>query len=240
MEIIILAGGLGNRLKPVTKDIPKPMVDIAGKPFLFYMLNYLMNFNPKRFILSLGYRHEIITNYFGDNFYNIQISYSVEKMPLGTGGAVKLALGLAEDESVIVINGDTFFQIDLNYLIGQSEKSKMQFAIALKYLENFNRYGLITFDKQYKLTGFIEKTTQLSSGFINGGIYIIRKDFFETKTNRFKFDTESNFSFEEFIVATYREENYFGIPFDNYFIDIGIPDDYLKAVKEIPAICQLK
>jgi D-glycero-alpha-D-manno-heptose 1-phosphate guanylyltransferase len=113
---IILAGGLGTRLQSVVKDIPKSMADIAGKPFLEYQLNYLESQKIEHIILSVGYKYESIQNHFGSKYKNISISYAIEKEPLGTGGAVINALKEVKEDSVFILNGDTFFPISLENL----------------------------------------------------------------------------------------------------------------------------
>ena len=112
MEAIILAGGFGKRLKSKIKDIPKPMAPINGRPFLEYIMQKLLNYGFDHVVLSVGYKSEVISDYFGDNYFGIRISYVKETSPLGTGGAIKLALTKSKEDHIFIINGDTYFDID--------------------------------------------------------------------------------------------------------------------------------
>ena len=116
MEAIILAGGLGTRLQNVVKDIPKPMADINGKPFLKYLLDYLSGYEIEKVILSVGYRHEVIEHYFGKKYKNIELVYAIEEEPLGTGGGILNACSYLDTNLFYLINGDTFFNVNLNEL----------------------------------------------------------------------------------------------------------------------------
>jgi D-glycero-alpha-D-manno-heptose 1-phosphate guanylyltransferase len=223
-EAIILAGGLGTRLKSVVKDIPKPMANINGKPFLEYIFLYLKNFDIKRVILSVGYKADFIKSYFGDEFDGILIDYSEEKGELlGTGGAIKKSLKLASSNDVFILNGDTFFDVDLNKLYSFHKQMNSKLTISLKLMENFDRYGVIELGSKGKIQAFLEKKFY-KNGLINGGVYILNKDFF------LSLDLPDKFSFEgDFLEKEYKNYNFYGIKFDTYFIDIGVPEDYEKA-----------
>ena len=131
LEAIVLAGGLGTRLKSVVSNVPKPMAPIGDKPFLEYILKYLKKNGITRAILSVGYKSEIIEEYFGNNFEGIDLVYSVEKEPLGTGGAIKKAMSKVKSNQVYIINGDTFFDINLKSLILE-DNSKI--ILSLKHI----------------------------------------------------------------------------------------------------------
>lgn len=224
-EAIVLAGGLGTRLRSVVPDMPKPMALVQDKPFLEYLLEYLNKQGVTKAILSVGYMWQEIEKYFGDRFKNIDLVYSVENEPLGTGGAIKQALGFVESEYVYVLNGDTFFAVDLNKLyLGYTSKA----TLALKPMVNFDRYGCVEFDNDYQVTAFTEKTFR-EKGAINGGVYLLFKNLFDS------FDVESKFSFEEFLEKNFQNLKISVKVFDQYFIDIGIPEDYARAQKELQA-----
>ena len=174
LEAIILAGGFGTRLKSVVKDIPKPMAKINNRPFLELILQYLKKHNFKRVVLSVGYKWEIIKNYFGDNFQGIELIYNIENEPLGTGGAVKSSLDLINSDEVFILNGDTIFEIPLTEM-KLFDNSKI--TIAVKKMENFDRYGIVVFEDN-SVVEFKEKSFR-KNGFINGGIYLIRKNIFD-------------------------------------------------------------
>lgn len=225
-EAIVLAGGLGTRLKSVVKDFPKPMADINSKPFLEYLLNYLNRYDIKRVILAVGYKADIIKNYFGEKFKNTSISYSEEKELLGTGGAIKQALEFTNSKDILILNGDTFFGIDLRKFYQFYKNKNSNLTLALKEMKNFDRYGVIEIDNNYKIINFLEKKYR-KYGLINGGIYLLNKEFF------LSLNMPEKFSFEkDFLEKYYKYYDFYGIPFDSYFIDIGIPDDYEKAKRD--------
>ncbi len=226
MQAIVLAGGLGTRLRSVVQDLPKPMAPINGKPFLAFVLEYLKKQGITEIILSVSYKYELIQEYFKDEFYGIKIHYNIEKELLGTGGAIKDALKLVKKEAY-VLNGDTFFDIDLKKLVLNSSK----ICIALKQMQNFDRYGTINIDNQRIVTSFEEKVFK-KQGLINGGIYLLKKDIFD------KFSLEEKFSFEEFLQKNHKSLKIQTRIFNDYFIDIGMPEDYQKFLLFQGGICK--
>ncbi|EPW9115616.1 D-glycero-D-manno-heptose 1-phosphate guanosyltransferase [Campylobacter coli] len=216
MQAIVLAGGLGTRLKSVVQDIPKPMAPINGKPFLTFVLEYLKKQGITEVILSASYKYELIQEYFKDEFHGMKIRYNIEKELLGTGGAIKDALKFIQNQAY-VLNGDTIFDIDLKKLVLNDGK----ICIALKQMQNFDRYGTVNVDKQGIVTSFEEKVFK-KQGLINGGIYLLKKDVFD------EFDLEKKFSFEDFLQTKHKILKIQTQNFDDYFIDIGIPEDYMR------------
>ncbi len=214
MQAIVLAGGLGTRLRSVVQDLPKPMAPINGKPFLVFVLEYLKKQGITEIILSVSYKHELIQEYFKDEFYGMKIHYNIEKELLGTGGAIKDALKFVKNEAY-VLNGDTFFDIDLKKLILSNGK----ICIVLKQMQNFDRYGTVNVDEQGFVTSFEEKVFK-KEGLINGGIYLIKKDIFD------KFSLKEKFSFEDFLQKNHKILKIQTRIFDDYFVDIGVPEDY--------------
>ncbi|MCV3522366.1 NTP transferase domain-containing protein, partial [Campylobacter lari] len=152
MQAIVLAGGLGTRLKSVVQDLPKPMAPINGKPFLAFVLEYLKKQGIAEVILSVSYKYELIQEYFKDEFDGMKICYNIEKELLGTGGAIKDTLKLIQNQ-VYVLNGDTIFDIDLKKLVLNDSK----ICIALKQMQNFDRYGTVNVDDEGIVTSFEEK-----------------------------------------------------------------------------------
>ncbi len=225
-----MAGGYGTRLQSVIKDIPKPMADINGRPFLSYLMDYLLCQNIRKILLSVGYKHEIIKNYFGLRYKNLDIEYVIEDKPLGTGGAIKEALKWVEGDDVVVLNGDTFFYLELKKLIEFHLAQDAILTIAVKLMHNFDRYGTVVL-KEGKIINFEEKTFK-AAGYINGGVYVIKKKIFES------FDMKKDkFSFEmDFLHKNIEAIKPAAFSSDSYFIDIGIPEDYKKAQKEIGLI----
>jgi len=231
MQAIILAGGLGTRLKDIIKDCPKPMADINGKPFLEYVLTFLEKQGIDRTIFSVGYKSRVIKDYFGENFNNMKLIYSVEHQLLGTGGAIKRGLDFVKDGDVFVVNGDTFFDIDLKKFYQFHKEKKADLTIALKIIDHSDRYGIMKIDKNFQIKNFTEKKCKNKKALINGGIYVLNKDFF------LSFNLPEKFSFEkDFLEKYYNKCRFYGVPFDAYFIDIGVPDDYKRARKELEGV----
>ncbi len=222
MEAIVLAGGLGTRLRCVVSDLPKPMAPIGDKPFLEYILKYLQKNGITRAVLSVGYKWETIKEYFGDRFENIELIYSVEDEPLGTGGAIKKAINQIRNNQVYIINGDTFFDVDLKSLLLVDNSRLM---LSLKHMRDFDRYGCVESDNGLVIA-FTEKGYR-ESGNINGGIYLASSDIFNN------YELDEKFSFEEFMQVNFEKLKISVKVFENYFIDIGIPEDYHKAQSEI-------
>lgn len=214
-EAIILCGGLGTRLRSVISDVPKPMAPIINKPFLAFVLEYLKKQNISRVVLAVSYKYEIIQEYFGNSYLGMQILYSIEKEPLGTGGAILEALNLINSDSCYVLNGDTFFDVNLDRL----KLDNSDICVALKPMKNFDRYGSVDIDNNSYISAFNEKKFT-SNGLINGGVYLINKNIFNS------FNLPNKFSFEEFFQENFLIFNAKATVFDDYFIDIGIPQDY--------------
>lgn len=227
-DVIILAGGLGTRLRGEVKDTPKSMALINGRPFLDYQLRQIQAAGLKRIILSTGYLGEQVQDYFGNRFVDMEILYSHEKEPLGTGGAVKLAFTQVKTPYALVFNGDTMFRINVDMFFQRTIEKLANVSIALRNVDNASRYGSVECDAEGRISSFNEKTNIPQPGLINGGIYLIASRYFR------QFDFPEVFSLEKDFFGTQVKEGYFtGQVFDNYFLDIGIPEDYQRAQHEI-------
>lgn len=224
MEAIILAGGFGTRLAHIVKDVPKPMADVCGKPFLTYILDDIINKGITKSILAVGYKKEIIMNYFGSEYHNCYIEYSDEDKPLFTGGAIKKALKKCKDENVLIINGDTFFDVDLKGMFDSHIQNNADITVACKEMLNFDRYGTVSIEKG-RITEFKEKVFT-EKGIINGGIYIIKRNLLnDIKEEKFSFETD-------YMEKKIKNKNIYAFLSDGYFIDIGIEKDYYKAQED--------
>ena len=222
---IILAGGMGTRLKTIISDLPKPMAPIMNVPFLTYQLNYLKHFGIKKVIFSVGYLSEKIIAHYNQSFENISIEYSIEKNPLGTGGGIRMAMSNLKEDLVLILNGDSFFDLNLEQFYNLHLEQKAEFSLALRYVNNSERYGNIEFNSSHQITSFIEKNQLNQSGYINAGVYILSKKLYLQNTK-----PDINFSIEkEFFEKQLNQLIIKGFEFKDYFIDIGIPEDYLKA-----------
>jgi D-glycero-alpha-D-manno-heptose 1-phosphate guanylyltransferase len=226
-EVIILAGGLGTRLKDAVKDVPKPMAPIGNLPFLAYLFQYLKKFPINRVVLAVGHKHESISDYFGNQYLGMEIEYAIENEPLGTGGAIANALKLTKNKAVFLLNGDTFFKVNLLHLFQHHQKSKAQLTLALKPMQLFDRYGTVEI-RDSKITKFNEKKP-VNEGLINGGVYVIGKQSFESLNLPVKFSFE-----KEILEKETAHWNMQALICEDYFIDIGIPDDYNRAQLELP------
>jgi len=224
-EAIVLAGGFGTRLQQVVSAVPKPMAPVAGKPFLQYMLDYLISHKVNHAVLAVGYLHETIINFFGDKYESLDITYSIESNPLGTGGGILQACNYVNGNNVFVINGDTFFDVDLVELSALHEHHHALLTVALKKMKRFDRYGTVDLDANGRISGFVEKK-YLDEGLINGGIYCLNKKIFHT-------ELPAVFSFEkEILEKEIVNRKIYGLLSEGYFIDIGIPEDFARAQDE--------
>lgn len=222
-EAIILAGGFGTRLQSVVKEQPKPLAPIQGKPFLDYLLQYLESYQINKVILAIGYKSDQIIERYKNGFNEIEIVFAEEKEALGTGGAIKNALFMAETENVLILNGDSIFKINLNQFFNSNTKN-CPLMLALRKIKNASRYGQVEINSNNLVTAFKEKTIEEQSGLINAGIYLIQKTWLLAMNFPTKFSFET-----EVLMKLYPSENFMGIEFQAYFIDIGIPEDYAKA-----------
>jgi len=179
IDVVILCGGKGERLKGVVDDRPKPMAEVNGRPFLDILLDYIAGFGLRRFILCVCHKGDFIKNYYQNRNVPFSILFSDEKKPLGTAGAIKHAEPLIESSPFLVINGDSFCRLDLNAFIDFHIKKKALFSMALSKLKDAAEYGRVVLDKSGKIIGYNEKTGPGSEdNFVNAGIYLFDKSIF--------------------------------------------------------------
>lgn len=222
MECIILAGGLGTRLSGVVSDVPKCMAPVAGEPFLAHVLRYLEGQGVDNVILSLGYKSEVVIDYLRQKAYTFKVSWVLEKEPLGTGGGIRRALMKSAAGKVFILNGDTFFDVDLRAMAAAFNPD-YKAMLALKPMRDFERYGAVQRDDAGSIAAFEEKQFR-SEGLINGGVYLLNK----AKEDLAGFPEK--FSFEkDFLEPEAGKQSLQAYISDAYFIDIGIPEDYYKA-----------
>lgn len=233
MEVIILAGGLGTRLRSVVSEVPKCMAPVAGKPFLWYLLKYLARYKITKVILSVGYLREVIYKWIENikDDFPFELDYVVEEEPLGTGGAIKLALDKTSGDNVLVLNGDTFFDVDIDVLYHSHIIGKKAITVALKPMKKFERYGTVSVDGYDGTVVSFNEKQFCEEGLINGGIYLIshKTPIFEKLPRKFSFETSV-------LEPQCLQQNLLGVVQDGYFIDIGIPDDYAKANEEFKTL----
>jgi D-glycero-alpha-D-manno-heptose 1-phosphate guanylyltransferase len=229
MEAIILAGGRGTRLSNVVPDLPKPMAPVAGRPFLSYLLDMLITQGVTRICLSTCYKAEAIERYFGASFRGTKIVYAREESPLGTGGAISAALSATTARDVFVLNGDTIAQVDLSAMYMQHEGSGDQLTVALKQVSDSARYGAVSV-RDGHIERFSEKGLS-GSGYINVGVYLLRRDLFNAMP------LPNAFSFEKQVLMDRLSDLRPGAFLSSgYFVDIGVPEDYARAQHELPSV----
>jgi D-glycero-alpha-D-manno-heptose 1-phosphate guanylyltransferase len=230
-EAIILAGGMGTRLQSVLGDLPKSLAPVAGKPFLSYLLDNSKKQGIKKFIFALGHGTDQVESFVKKSLPQGSYVCSVEEEPLGTGGAIYKACGLAESPNVIVLNADTFFGVSYSNLTIIHELRKADCTLALKPMKAFDRYGAVEFEKQVVI-GFKEKK-YYKEGFINGGVYALSVPSFLKKSFPVRFSFE-----QEYLEKEYRHGKILALVSEGYFIDIGIPEDYQRAQEQLVANIQ--
>lgn len=225
-EAIILAGGLGTRLRSEVADLPKCMAPVAGKPFLHFLISHLLEQGTGRFVFSLGYKHEAVESYLHEAWPELDFSIVVEKEPLGTGGAVVLAARETQNEQIFVANGDTMFLASLAAIYEAHIAANAECTLALKPMRDFDRYGAVSLGPTGTILSFHEKK-QYAEGLINAGLYLLDKTRFLSRT------FPGKFSFENAYLESYAAQGILqGTPLDEYFIDIGIPVDFHRAQEE--------
>ena len=221
-DVVILAGGLGTRLKSVSGELPKPMVDISGQPFLYRLMTYLEKQGATRIILSLSYKADyIIDRVVHDNPVGCEVDFVVEKEPLGTGGAIKYASSKVRTDKFIVLNGDTYCELNYSDFIEASTGTDL--LISGVEVNDVARYGSLDLDENSNVNAMVEKG-RTGPGIINSGIYIVSKEIMS------KF-AGNKFSFESDFLPKFKGE-FKAYVNSSYFIDIGIPEDYYIACEK--------
>ena len=224
---IVLAGGLGTRLKGVLKGLPKPMAPIRDRPFLEYQMDFWIDQGISRFILSVGYLNQTISSHFGDSYRSVQINYVQENTPLGTGGGLLMAAkNLAEP--FLLLNGDTFFEVDLNNLCLFHNKHKAEWTMSLFRSKDLDRYMGVELVKTGEVLVLKSKASQTDI-LVNGGVYLINP----SAISRLNLNPGIKSSLENQLLPSFLSlgGRLFGIECYGKFIDIGVPEDYYRAQK---------
>lgn len=225
MEAIILAGGFGTRLRAVVPDLPKPMALVGGRPFLEILLKQLAQAGFQRVVLALGYKAEIIEQHFGSHYIGMEIVYSVEDKPLGTGGAIRQALDYCLTDHVFIFNGDTYLALEIDQVEACWQQFKEPIIVARSVLDTA-RYGRVE-SEHSRFTGFSEKGTG-GPGLINAGCYVFPLTLLSA------FESGSTFSLETgFLAPAVHTLDFRVFVTEGHFIDIGVPEDYARAQTEL-------
>lgn len=222
MEAIVLAGGLGTRLSGVVPDLPKPLAPVAGRPFLSFVLDALEAGGFDSVVLAVGHRADAIRDCYGDRHGSMRLAYSVESTPLGTGGAIALALRQTSGAEVFVLNGDTFVELDFGAMRALHVREAERLTMAAQAVDDAGRYGTLDVRGDH-VHAFVEKGRS-GPGLINAGVYLLRRDLLGTDAGSHAFSFESDFLMPRAAAIRARAFRTHGL-----FIDIGIPEDYARA-----------
>jgi len=219
----ILAGGLGTRLRSVVADRPKVIADVSGRPFLAYLLEQVASAGIRNVVLCTGYMAGRIQECFGSTYGPLRITYSTEHEPLGTGGALRLALPYLESETVLVMNGDSYMDVDLRSFVNWFFQRQRQAALVLTEVDDTSRYGRVRIDPDGSIISFEEKCDNSGPGWINAGVYLIEKSVL-TRIPQGRF-----YSLEKDFFPQLVGGGLFGFCAEGRFIDIGTPQSYAVA-----------
>jgi D-glycero-alpha-D-manno-heptose 1-phosphate guanylyltransferase len=219
MEAIVLAGGFGTRLQSVISDVPKPMAPIGGRPFLEYLLDQLAHRGIHRVVLALGYLAPVIVRHFGGHYQGMELAYVVEDKPLGTGGAIRLAMDACRTDAVFALNGDTYLEPDLKAVASSWKERPIVLA---QLVDDTSRYGRLDVDGT-RLVAFREKGVP-GPGLINAGCYLLSKDALNAFPPGIPFSIET-----DYLVPGVENGDVDVVSVDGLFIDIGIPEDFVRA-----------
>ena len=229
MELFILAGGLGTRLRELVKDVPKPMALVKDEPFLNHVMRYWKKQGIKKINISIGYLGKVIKDYYGKSFEGTEINYIIENTPLGTGGAfLKFLKIFNSSDNFLMINGDTFFKVNLSNTVKFHNSSNSILTICAFQSENFNRYSNILHDEKGRIIKFGVKNSSINQKFIcNGGVYVVSPHIYNYFVNYKKNKCSLENDLFNYLIT--KNKNIFVKLCDSHFLDIGLPNDYKYA-----------
>jgi D-glycero-alpha-D-manno-heptose 1-phosphate guanylyltransferase len=223
---VVLAGGVGSRLRPVVADRPKPLADIAGRPFLAYLLDELVRWGIVDIVLCTGYLGEQISARFGEAYRGARLQYSQESQPLGTAGALRLALPLLRSDTVLVLNGDSFCRANLAQF-GEWHSARRSLAtMLLVKVPDTGRYGRVQLDDDARIVQFEEKGRSVGPGLINAGLYLVQRPLLEIIP-----EVATVVSLERDIFPLWIRNDFRGYETSGAFLDIGTPESFAQAQK---------
>ena len=232
MQALVLAGGEGTRLRPLTYTTPKPVMPLAGRPFLSFMLDWVHSHGVEEVILSCGFMSDDVKRVLGDIYDGMRLRYVIEDEPLGTAGPVRLAFdqGLLE-ERMFVLNGDVLTDMDVTAELGAHERSGARVTLALYAVDDTSSYGVVPTDAEGRVEAFLEKAAgaEAPTNRINAGAYVVERDVVE------EIPAGRAVSFEREVFPALVGEGLYGFPAAGYWVDIGTPDRYLEATWDLLA-----
>ncbi|MBI1839709.1 MAG: nucleotidyltransferase family protein [Verrucomicrobia bacterium] len=221
--VLILAGGLGTRLRSAVSDRPKVLADVGGRPFLAYWLETLALQGFQNVVLCTGYLSDHIERCFGDSYGPLKLRYSVESSPLGTGGAIRQALAQTEGSELLVLNGDSYCEVDLAEFWRDRARRRFPAAMALHYCADTRRFGRVTLTPENRVESFLEKSDLLRAGWINAGVYLLPSGWIR------EIAENAPASLERDLLPGWLTNGIYGFPSTGRFIDIGLPETLARA-----------
>lgn len=232
VDAIILAGGLGTRLRGVVSDLPKVLLPVNGKPFLDILLRHLDQSGIiSKVILAVGYRAEKVIEYYQNcRTFSFSIVFSVETELLGTGGAIRKAMGYAETDDILVLNGDSYVDVNLEEISAAHQAKKAAMTVVVKEVPDASRYGRVLLDSDGRLVAFEEKKNEPAGGYVNAGVYLFNRNLVSGVAE------DRVLSWEKDLLPGFLSKSVYGFISQGKFIDIGIPEtykmsgDYLKGI----------
>ncbi len=220
---LILAGGLGTRLRPALADRPKVLALVNGRPFLSYLLDQQVDAGMREVVLCIGHLGELVVQAFGDAYRGMVVRYSKESKPLGTGGALRHALALVRSETILVMNGDSYCDIDLKSFIDWHIEKRFGASFVLAKVDDVGRYGSVGIDGDGRVLSFEEKSTNRGLGWINAGIYLFERATLSSMPEG------GSISLEREVLPRLVKKGFYGCCCHGEFIDIGTPESYRLA-----------
>ncbi len=222
IDAIVLAGGRGTRLSSVVSDRPKVLADVGGRPFIAYLLDLLQGAGVRRTVLSVGYMADLVEDCIGTRHGSMEIAYSREEQPLGTGGGVQLATRLVRSDPVIALNGDSYCHLDVPSLVQFHSERGSHGTLSLFHVSDTSRYGRVKLDDAQQVIGFQEKMTG-KPGYINAGIYLLSQALLQSIPGG------RAVSLEHDIFPSWAGGGLYGFECPGPFLDIGTPESYSQA-----------
>jgi D-glycero-alpha-D-manno-heptose 1-phosphate guanylyltransferase len=221
-EAIILVGGKGTRLKSILTDRPKPMAIVAGKPFVEWIVLLLQRQGIQRIVMCTGHLSEVVEAYFADRHnFGVEITFSKDPFPLGTGGAIRHSLKQTVSEHLLVLNGDSYRYFDCSKLLTLHRKKNARASMCLTQVEDCSRFGSVRIDENNMILEFVEKDQTSARGLVNSGIYLFEREIIE------RFPKDKKFSLEHELFPQLIGKGLYGFLFSGDFIDIGTPESFV-------------
>lgn len=225
IEAVILVGGKGVRLRSLVHDRPKPMAEVGGRPFVEWLLLTLAKQGIARVVLCTGFMAEFIESHFSDKYWQgMEVVCIREPCPLGTGGALRNALGAIKTDVCLVLNGDSYCSFDLNQIRTSFLRNNADILLLLTYQADVSRYGTVRVDESGSITDFLEKTSTCTDGYISAGVYMMRRSVIA------QIPRNIEFSLERDLFPSKVRKGLFAMVGTGPFVDIGTPDSYAEAL----------